>query len=155
MSELDCSTGVNCSSQLSKFSVESWNQLVPNAEDVDASTSAAVNTTPSAARSLDAGDFIICIVSGLVSLITVLGNVLVAVSFAIDKDLRKNAYNYLLLSLAAADFMVGLVSMNLFTTFIVTQKWTLGSIVCDLWLAIDYVASNASVMNLLIICLDR
>ena len=102
-----------------------------------------------------AGTVVICFLSGIASLITTGGNVLVAASFAIDKELRKNTYNYLLLSLAAADFMVGLISMNLFTIFIVKERWTLGPLLCDIWLAMDYVASNASVMNLLMICLDR
>ncbi|MBN3309241.1 ACM1 protein, partial [Amia calva] len=45
--------------------------------------------------------------------------------------------------------------MNLYTTFIIMECWALGRLACDIWLALDYVASNASVMNLLIISFDR
>jgi len=97
---------------------------------------------------------LICLASAIVSFLTVGGNVLVIVSFAINRNLQ-TLNNYLILSLAAADLIIGAVSINLFTIYNVKGSWTLGNVVCDIWLALDYVASNASVMNLLIICLDR
>ncbi|KAL3969046.1 integrin beta 8 [Sarotherodon galilaeus] len=86
----------------------------------------------------------IATVSAIVSLITIVGNVLVM-----------TVNNYYLLSLAAADLIIGVFSMNLYTSYILMGYWALGNLACDLWLALDYVASNASVMNLLVISFDR
>ncbi|XP_070782845.1 muscarinic acetylcholine receptor M1 [Enoplosus armatus] len=97
---------------------------------------------------------IIVFLTGSLSLATVVGNILVLVSFKINKAL-KTVNNYYLLSLAFADLTIGTLSMNLYTTYIIMDQWALGPVVCDLWLAIDYVASNASVMNLLVISFDR
>ncbi|XP_035801811.2 muscarinic acetylcholine receptor M3-like isoform X1 [Amphiprion ocellaris] len=97
---------------------------------------------------------IIVFLTGSLSLVTVVGNILVLVSFRINKAL-KTVNNYYLLSLAFADLTIGTLSMNLYTTYIIMDQWALGPVVCDLWLAIDYVASNASVMNLLVISFDR
>ncbi|XP_061565292.1 muscarinic acetylcholine receptor M3-like [Cololabis saira] len=97
---------------------------------------------------------VIVLFTGSLSLVTVVGNVLVFLSFRINKAL-KTVNNYYLLSLAFADLTIGTLSMNLYTTYIIMDQWALGPLVCDLWLTIDYVASNASVMNLLVISFDR
>ncbi|GBM52439.1 Muscarinic acetylcholine receptor M3 [Araneus ventricosus] len=97
---------------------------------------------------------LIATVTTLLSLVTIIGNVLVMVSFNMDKRLQ-TVNNYFLLSLAVADFMIGLFSMPLFTTYTLMEGWTLGPVVCDLWLALDYLCSNASVLNLLMISFDR
>jgi hypothetical protein len=76
------------------------------------------------------------------------------ISFKIDKQLQTIS-NYFLFSLAIADLAIGLISMPLFTMSTILGHWPLGPFVCDTWLALDYLASNASVLNLLIISFDR
>ncbi|XP_021923374.1 muscarinic acetylcholine receptor DM1 [Zootermopsis nevadensis] len=97
---------------------------------------------------------LIAIVAGALSLVTVVGNSMVMISFKIDKQLQTIS-NYFLFSLAVADFAIGLISMPLFTVYTLFGYWPLGPHICDTWLALDYLASNASVLNLLIISFDR
>ncbi|XP_020297216.1 muscarinic acetylcholine receptor DM1-like [Pseudomyrmex gracilis] len=97
---------------------------------------------------------LIVVVAVVLSLTTVIGNIMVMISFKIDKQLQTIS-NYFLFSLAVADFAIGLISMPLFTVYTVMGYWPLGPHVCDTWLALDYLASNASVLNLLIISFDR
>ncbi|XP_068433847.1 muscarinic acetylcholine receptor M5b isoform X2 [Clinocottus analis] len=123
--------------------------------EVDPSNSTFANVSHVQAAPHNVWEVIaIATVSGIVSLITIVGNVLVLLSFKVNSQL-KTVNNYYLLSLAFADLIIGVLSMNLYTTYILMGYWSLGNLACDLWLAVDYVASNASVMNLLVISFDR
>ncbi|XP_056636745.1 muscarinic acetylcholine receptor DM1 isoform X1 [Diorhabda sublineata] len=93
-------------------------------------------------------------IAAILAIITVIGNIMVMISFKIDKQLQTIS-NYFLFSLAVADFAIGLISMPLFTIYTLLGYWPLGPLICDTWLALDYLASNASVLNLLIISFDR
>jgi muscarinic acetylcholine receptor M3 len=50
---------------------------------------------------------------------------------------------------------VGAYSIPFFSIQFIMKKWPFSSALCDIWLSIDYMASNASVMNLLAISVDR
>ena len=97
---------------------------------------------------------LLSVAAGSCSLVTMVGNMLVILSFFVNPSLRYFS-NYMILSLAFADFIIGAFSMNVFTVYNVKNVWTLGEAMCKTWLIVDYTASNASVMNLLVICVDR
>lgn len=98
---------------------------------------------------------ILIIVGGsILTLLTTVGNLLVLISFRINKQLR-TVTNYFLLSLAVADFTIGIFSMPIFFAFFERDHWPFDTSLCDVWLSVDYTMSNASVANLLLICFDR
>ena len=93
---------------------------------------------------------LIGISAGLLSVVTIAGNLMVMISFKMDKQLQTIS-NYFLFSLAVADMIVGLCSMPLFAAYLIHRSWPYGAVLCDAWLSIDYLASQTSVLNLLVI----
>ena len=97
---------------------------------------------------------VISFVVAVLSVVTAGGNLMVIISFRMDRQLQ-TVSNYFLLSLSVADFTIGFVSMPLYTVYLLMKRWPLGPVVCDVWLSLDYTMSNASVANLLVISFDR
>ncbi|GMR63051.1 hypothetical protein PMAYCL1PPCAC_33246, partial [Pristionchus mayeri] len=90
-----------------------------------------------------------------ICLITIAGNCLVVAAVCTKKYLR-NPTGYLIISLAIADLIVGIAVMPLNSLFEMTHHvWLLGLTACDIWHALDILASTSSIWNLCIISIDR
>ncbi|GMT09056.1 hypothetical protein PFISCL1PPCAC_353, partial [Pristionchus fissidentatus] len=88
------------------------------------------------------------------AILTTVGNLMVMISFKIDRQLQTIS-NYFLFSLAVADVMIGFFSIPLMTYYLSKGEWDIGYVACQFWLCLDYLMSNASVLNLLLISFDR
>ncbi|XP_013789181.1 5-hydroxytryptamine receptor 2A-like [Limulus polyphemus] len=96
----------------------------------------------------------ISITLSLLILATILGNVFVIAAIMIEKNL-KMVGNYLVLSLAMTDLLVACLVMPLGAMYEVSQEWTLGPLLCDIWISCDVLCCTASILHLLAIATDR
>ncbi|XP_055328761.1 alpha-2C adrenergic receptor-like [Paramacrobiotus metropolitanus] len=90
----------------------------------------------------------------VVMFIIVFGNLLVIISIMTNTSL-KTVQNYLLVSLAIADCMVGAIIMPFSLANDLMGYWAFGDILCDFWLALDVLLCTASILSLCAISLDR
>ncbi|XP_072167983.1 muscarinic acetylcholine receptor M2-like [Diadema setosum] len=118
--------------------------------NMDADNSTEASGLPHSTASL----VFICFFAFLSQVLTIGGNILVMLAFRIERRLHKPS-NYFLLSLAAADLIIGLFSMPVYSLYLIMDTWPFGSVVCDLWISIDYACSEVSVLNLILISVDR
>jgi len=95
-------------------------------------------------------------VAAVLAIVTIFGNIFVIVAYHTDRQLQ-TLTNRFLISLAVADTSVGVISMPMYTLYLQLGYWPFGHnfIVCDIWLCLDYTMTNASIANLVAICLDR
>ncbi|XP_064644787.1 muscarinic acetylcholine receptor M2-like [Lineus longissimus] len=97
---------------------------------------------------------LLAVLAGIVSIVTVLGNILVIMSFILDRTIRQPT-NYFIASLAVSDLLIGFFSMNLYTMYLLLGRWPIGEIICDLWLSLDYTVCLTSQYTVFFITVDR
>uniref|UniRef100_A0A3Q3BP08 Trace amine associated receptor 1 n=1 Tax=Kryptolebias marmoratus TaxID=37003 RepID=A0A3Q3BP08_KRYMA len=91
---------------------------------------------------------------GLLSVMTVCGNVLVIISITYFKQLHTPS-NYLIISLAVADLLVGIVVFPMSMSFPLSSCLYYRDIFCKIRDSFDVILSSTSILNLCCISVDR
>lgn len=111
---------------------------------------------PSTVQTVQVSDrmAVVVVVLSLLTFLTALINGAVITAICTTKKLHLPA-NYLICSLAITDFLVALFVMPISIFYISTETWTLGRMVCDMWLSVDMTCCTCSILHLCVIALDR
>ncbi|KAM8952203.1 5-hydroxytryptamine receptor 1E [Pelodytes ibericus] len=97
---------------------------------------------------------LISVTLAVITTLTTLLNSAVIIAICTTKKLHQPA-NYLICSLAVTDFFVAILVMPLSITYIAMDTWTLGYVICEIWLSIDMTCCTCSILHLCVIALDR
>ena len=126
-------------------------------EDLENGTS--VNATDSSLPNLESPysawqAILIVIILGILTIGTILGNILVCTAVAIVRKLQTPS-NLLIVSLAVSDLLVAVLVMPFAASYEVLGQWVLGQTFCDTWTSLDVMLCTASILNLCMISVDR
>ncbi|XP_040191422.1 alpha-1D adrenergic receptor [Rana temporaria] len=108
----------------------------------------------SLAEALDLQALSVGIVLAVFILFAIVGNILVILSVACNRQLQ-TVTNYFIINLAIADLLLSTLVLPFSATLEVLGTWVFGRIFCDIWAAVDVLCCTASIMSLCIISIDR
>ncbi|KAL9836271.1 histamine H2 receptor isoform 1-T2 [Geothlypis trichas] len=86
--------------------------------------------------------------------ITLCGNIIVCLAVTLDRRLR-SVTNRIIVSLAITDLLLGLLVLPFSAFYELTKEWPFGSVLCNIYTSLDVMLCTASILNLLMISLDR
>ncbi|KAJ1352139.1 hypothetical protein KIN20_008339 [Parelaphostrongylus tenuis] len=112
------------------------------------------SATPSSYSTLVFLKTLLVIVVLIVIIVTIVGNALVCLAVLLVRKLKQPA-NFLIVSLAIADFFVGLLVMPLALVDLLFAEWPLSRSMCKLWTTADLTLCTASIVSLCAISVDR
>ncbi|XP_063297829.1 trace amine-associated receptor 4-like [Pelobates fuscus] len=95
-----------------------------------------------------------CMIMSVVTTITIVGNLMVIISVVHFKQLHSPT-NFLILSLAITDFLLGMVIMPYSMVRSVTSCWYFGDLFCKLHSCLDMMFCTTSIFHLFFISVDR
>lgn len=102
----------------------------------------------------NAKNIAIIIILGIINAIVIVGNLLVVLAVFASAKLR-TVTNFIIVSLAISDLLVGLAVLPYSITLEVLEFWIFGELWCQMWLAMDVWLCTASILNLCAISIDR
>uniref|UniRef100_A0A8C4NHU4 5-hydroxytryptamine (serotonin) receptor 1A b n=1 Tax=Eptatretus burgeri TaxID=7764 RepID=A0A8C4NHU4_EPTBU len=91
---------------------------------------------------------------GLLILCSIVGNACVIAVVVLERALQ-NVANYLICSLAVTDLLVSVLVLPMAALYQVLERWTLGQVLCDIFIALDILCCTSSIIHLCVIALDR
>lgn len=108
-------------------------------EDYNISTQLLGQVGNSTERNVATSNVVLCSFLFAVVIVTIVGNIIVLLAFAIDKRLTsQNIFNYYIINLAVTDLAVALLAMTFYTFDVLLGYWPFGQFMCGVWIFFDY-----------------